>query len=417
MKFAATLVVSCATLLASATAAASVSDASGLIIKLHQSESLAPVLQAHGLALTSRFGLRPIYRVDPVNGAAGEQTLAALRADGRVVYAEPNHALEPPNSLTSVIWAVGDADQQPANVAASVSLRLDIARRYSAGAGVTVAVLDTGLDASHPALAGRVVSGRDFVDNDNDASESADVFGRAWGHGTLVSGLIASVAPQARLMPLRVLDANGRGNVWVLAEAIAYAVDPDGDPQTHDGADVINLSLGTTSPTHLLRDIVQEATCKDDDDDDDWSVKERCERRGGVVVVAAAGNSGNEVAHYPAAEKIDGVLAVAALSGSGLAPYSTRGDFVNIAAPGTRLTGPVPGGGYATWSGSSLAAGLVSGVAALMRSGWASQQWPKATDVASQMISSGSNVCGAGMKQVDAAAALTGTSGPGNVCP
>src|SRR6185295_13063961 len=106
-----------------------------------------------------------------------------------------------------------------------------------------VAVLDSGVDLSHPALAAHLIAGYDFVDGDADPQEAPG--GSGVGHGTHVAGLIALAAPEARIMPVRVLDAEGAGDMWRLARALVWASDPDGDPATPDGADVINLSLTT----------------------------------------------------------------------------------------------------------------------------------------------------------------------------
>ena len=125
------------------------------------------------------------------------------------------------------------------------------------GQPVKIAVLDTGVDFSHPALAGHLLPGFDFVDFDNDPSEVGNQTTGPFGHGTHVAGLIALVAPDAKIIPVRVLDQKGIGNTWVLAEALAYAADPDGNPATHDGADVINLSLSTLRRTRLLRDVLE----------------------------------------------------------------------------------------------------------------------------------------------------------------
>ena len=99
--------------------------------------------------------------------------------------------------------------------------------------------------------------------------------------------------------------------IWVLAEGLRYAVDPDGNPNTNDGATVINLSLGTLRRTQLLEQIVAEVACANDDDDDDDD-DDRCHTTGGAVVVAAAGNSGDSMPQYPAAEAVEGTVAVAA---------------------------------------------------------------------------------------------------------
>ena len=109
-------------------------------------------------------------------------------------------------------------------------IQLSLAHQINRGTGpngpVKVAVLDTGVDTNHVALAGRLLPGWDFVDDDADPSEVGDQQTGPYGHGTHVAGLIALVAPEAKIIPIRVLDRYGVGNIWVLAEALAFAIDP-----------------------------------------------------------------------------------------------------------------------------------------------------------------------------------------------
>src|SRR5947199_130270 len=142
-------------------------------------------------------------------------------------------------------------------------IRLGAAHNVTRGAGVKVAILDTGFDVTHPALAGHMLPGYDFVDNDNDPSEVGDVQHGPYGHGTHVAGLVALTAPAAKIIPIRVLAPDGVGNIWVLAEALAYAIDPDGNPNTDDGAHVINMSLSTPRRTNLLSSILKRASNDD----------------------------------------------------------------------------------------------------------------------------------------------------------
>ncbi|WP_305784113.1 S8 family serine peptidase [Symbioplanes lichenis] len=214
----------------------------------------------------------------------------------------------------------------------------------STGAGVIVAVIDTGVDAGHPDLAGHVLPGIDLVAGTSGTSTDPN------GHGTHVAGTIAAVtgngvgisavAPDAKILPIRVLDADGSGDMSDVATGIVYAAD--------HGADVVNLSLGSTTQLTAVTQAVAYARGK------------------GVTVVAAAGNDGQKgnPASYPGADA--GVLAVAATDSSDqVAAYSTRGSYVDVAAPGTTIVSTYPGG-YATESGTSMASPHVAAVAALL---------------------------------------------------
>jgi subtilisin family serine protease len=229
-------------------------------------------------------------------------------------------------------------------------MKLVEAQADSRGAGVLVAVLDTGADVTHPVLAGRMEPGWNYVADTADVADVAEgvdsdadgVRDAAVGHGTFVSGLVALVAPHARILPARVLDSDGNGNTFVVAEAILDAVQA--------GARVINLSFGTPDTDHSR--VLAEAL--------------RVAENRNVVVVGAAGNTRSTAPHFPASAAT--VCGVAALgSGSQLAYFSNRGPWVQVAAPGDQLVGPMPGGGYAVWSGSSMSSALVSGQGALLR--------------------------------------------------
>jgi subtilisin family serine protease len=233
---------------------------------------------------------------------------------------------------------------------AATRLKLANAQAHSKGSGVLVAVLDTGADTAHPVLVGRTVPGWNYVDDKEDVSDVAEgldsdgdgLRDAAVGHGTFVSGLVALVAPRAQILPARVLDSDGVGNTLAVAEAIVDAV--------RAGAEVINLSFGTSAEVDSRA--VAEAL--------------RVAENNRVVVISAAGNTRSTAPHFPASA--DTVCGVAALgSGSQLAYFSNRGPWVEVAAPGDQLVGPMPGGGYAVWSGSSMSSALVSGQAALLR--------------------------------------------------
>jgi subtilisin family serine protease len=388
-----------------------------IIVMLQPQQEIAPLLIKHQLSLIGRFGSRPIYRLKVIGDAKVKEKIEALRRESVVRSAEPNVKHETPEPLKNVPWTIGGPEAY-ADQWAPRALNLAQAHGVSSGAGVRIAVLDTGVDASHPALAGRVLPGFDFVDFDTDPSESGSPQNRAFGHGTHVAGLLAMVAPDARILPLRILDSDGVGSLWVLAEAMLHAVDPDGNPATDDGAHVINLSLGTLAKTDLFKTVSRLVTCRKggwatidtnggvDGNDKEASAgdKARCAGFGGAVVIAAAGNQASDkIRVYPASEASDGLLSVAASnSDGGLAAFSNFG-WVKVAAPGEGITSALPGGGYATWSGTSMSSALAAGVAALVR---AADPALPVDKVIKRLQDKSSRLCGTKMRQVDAAAAL-----------
>jgi hypothetical protein len=212
----------------------------------------------------------------------------------------------------------------------------------SSGAGAVVAVVDTGIDDSHPDLQGRVLPGYDFVNGDADPQDDN-------GHGTHMSGIIAAqrdngigiagVAPDAMLLPVKVLDAQGSGAYSAVASGITYAVD--------HGARVLNLSLTGPAQSSVLQDAVDYATAHD------------------AVVVAAAGNEGSGLPDYPAAAT--GAVAVAAIDQDDAhAAFSNYGSWIAVAAPGVDIVTTSIGGTYASSSGTSPAAAFGSAVFALL---------------------------------------------------
>jgi subtilisin family serine protease len=395
-----------------------------VLVKLRTTDALAPLLAKYPVTVVSRFGARPIYRLK-VTGTTGVKTvLAKLALEPDVMIAETNPVHQSPEARKNQPWAIG-TPQEYATQWAPQAMRLTDAQRFSTGAGVRVAVLDTGADLTHPLLVGHLLPGYDFVDGDTDPTEMGSVANGAFGHGTHVAGLVAMVAPAARIMPLRVLDPDGFGNAWVLAEALLYAIDPDGNPATDDGAHVINLSLGSLTRTRIIDTIAQIASCapavpddpigdRSDPGYDDDAL--RCGSSNGAVILAAAGNDASKsVKEYPAAEGAYGLVAIAAsASNRQLATFSNFGSWVSVAAPGDAITSAVPGGGYGTWSGTSMASPLAAGTAALVR---ARNLALAPADVAKRVTRASAMLCGTRLRQVDAAAAVLNQVPPDIVCP
>ena len=395
-----------------------------VLVKLRTTNALVPLLGKYSLTLVSRFGSRPIYRLKVIGSARVKDVIAALGSEPDVMIAETNPMHQEPESRRNIAWAIG-TPQAFATQWAPQAMHLADAQQIARGAGVTVAVLDTGVDFGHPLLAGRLLPGHDFVDDDNDPSEVGSAADLGFGHGTHVAGLVAMTAPGAKIMPLRVLDAGGVGNVWVLGEALLYAVDPDGNPATADGAQVINMSLGSLARTRLFDTVAQIVACQPSIPDDpvadlsDAGYDEdrvRCVGGNGAVVVAAAGNDASvSTKQYPAAEGSYGLLAVAASAANGkLATFSNYGTWIDMAAPGDAITSSVPGGGWGTWSGTSMAAPLAAGTAALLRSA-APAMFP--ADVVKRIKRASAGLCGSSLRRVDALAALTDTVPPPPTCP
>lgn len=205
-----------------------------------------------------------------------------------------------------------------------------------------VAVIDSGVRASHPDLVGKVLPGYDFVANDNDANDEN-------GHGTAVAGTVSpgsnnqigvcGVAWSNPILPVRVLDANGSGSYSAIANGIIFAADR--------GAKVINLSLGGTASSRALQDAVNYA----------WNKQS--------VLVAAAGNNGSNIAFYPAA--CTNVVAVSATNVSDTRPtWSNFGSYVDVSAPGVDILSVFGSDQYAAWNGTSFSSPVASGVIALM---------------------------------------------------
>ena len=201
----------------------------------------------------------------------------------------------------------------------------------------------------------------------------------------------------------------------MLAEALLHAVDPDGNPATNDGAQVINMSLGSTTRTKLFDAIAQLASCSLPAPTDPANTftdpgykldRQRCDAFGGAALIAAAGNDASRrVKQYPAAEVAYGLLPVSASNAQRrLAPFANFGSWIELAAPGDRITSAMVGGGWATWSGTSMAAPLAAGVAALVK---AREPGLSAKDLVRRLERMSAALCGTDdQRQIDAAAAL-----------
>lgn len=318
------------------------------------------------------FGLKSVRALDELDTEVASlplselpQALARLRRDPRVIYAEPATRVRaydlPEAGATSPAADAGRKGAVPVNDPlflkqyAPQITQAPVGWQQSKGRGVTVAIVDTGVDPRHPDLQANLVPGFNsltrtaLVKDDN-------------GHGTHCAGVTAAlagnnegitgIAPEAKLMPIKALGEDGGGSDASVAEGIVWAV-------AH-GAHVVSLSLGSPVESRVMRDAVTYALTR------------------GVVVVAAMGNDGTNDRSYPAA--FSGVIAVGATDArDALADFSQWGDWITVSAPGVEVMSTLPTYAadvnrhgypqrYGAMDGTSMATPAVAGLAALIKS-------------------------------------------------
>ncbi len=364
-----------------------------VVVQTKKNADLKPILAALGVtAILDSISADDTYLFSiPFIPATLPPNVLSINQDGPMVLPRfRGIAISGGNSLAAP-WYTG----QPA----FQLIKASSARATSTGRGVIIADIDAAIDVSHPALRGHLTAGYDFVGNSNpkartgatqdqstssfldqstssfldqstssfldqstssfldqstssfldqstssflDQSTSSFLDAGAPGHGhaTMVAGIIAALAPDALIMPLRAFDDTGAGDAFQVAKAIRYAV--------RNGAQVINLSLGLSSDSADVRAAVDFASANN------------------VVVVSSAGNSNSSQPQYPAA--LYGVIGVGATDLNDLkASFSNFGDSIFVMAPGVNIITAYPGG-YAIGSGTSFSSAIVAAEAALLRS-------------------------------------------------
>jgi thermitase len=249
-------------------------------------------------------------------------------------------------------WGTGGQDNLTAVPNSEIFKRIRLSEALvlapKKGTGVKVAVIDSGIDLVHPAFKSKLAPSSDwydFVDKDSTPQEvSGTGKNNGYGHGTSVAGIVLQIAPNAQIMPLRVLTPEGKGDSDNVIAAIDWAV-------SH-GAEVINLSLGTVYLKSLEASI-------------DYATK------AGVFVVASAGNTGDQSVTYPASAMTGagswGEMSVSVGSSDAQdkkSSFSTYGD-IEMTAVGDKVFSPAPGNRAASWSGTSMASPMVAGGFAL----------------------------------------------------
>lgn len=313
-------------------------------------------------ALLQRAGVKARSRIAALNALVltspnRDATLAALKKDPAVLWAEPN-------GVVKLVRPAGEAPRLPLGPRAGGDPMLDqqwgmakieAPAVWSTNPGtpkVRVAVVDTGIYYRHAEFGDRVDPGFDFINRDYDARDDmmhgthcAGIIGAGFndGHG------IVGVAPGVSLLAVKVMDQEGLGTFANIADGIIYAV--------QNRAQIINLSLGAQNTSYVMRQAIEYAV------------------KAGVLVVAAMGNENTDAPSYPAA--YPGVLAVGATKADDTrAGFSNVGSHISVSAPGHRILSTVLYGKYEAVSGTSMAAPHVAGLAALIKG--AQPEWTAA---------------------------------------
>jgi serine protease len=380
-----------------------------VIVALNAGANAEAVASAHGLAY-GYAGYGNAFHV--MRGAAGnERALAAqLKGDAAVAYAEPNY-LRQPTAIDTRLWAFrnpgglnmkftsGASKGQfiPSSYASTLDADEDNVESYAAGgADVVIGSIDTGVDLTHPEFTGRLIAGKDWVNNDNDPSDEE-------GHGTHTTGTMAGstvgvagvsgAAPHVKVYVQRVCGRRGCPTAAIVS-AIRAAAD--------FGVVAMNLSLGGSSESQAEKDAIAYAVGKN------------------ALVIASAGNDGTGTVSCPACDA-NSISVSATTWQDKLASYSNFGPGLDIAAPGgqcysnTTAEGCIysayKGGGYAFLQGTSMAAPQVTGTAAIV----ASVTGLRGSGLRSRLTSTTDNIGSAsqfGAGRVNSYRAVTGSSLP-----
>jgi subtilisin family serine protease len=293
------------------------------------------IARGYGLASLSsqRIALTDstLYRYRIVNGRSVEAVVDTLRADPRIASAQANHVFRLQGTAQAGLAAAQYAVPK---------LQLGEAHKLATGAAIPIAVIDSGVDAAHPELAGAVTESVNVLDGE----------AKPHAHGTAVAGIIGArghltgAAPRSRILAIRAFsgEATKPGAAGTTAHILRALVIAE-----ERGARIVNLSFsGPSDP--MIAKVLQ-------------SGRER-----GMVFVAAAGNGGPKAApSFPALDP--NVIAVTATDAEDrLYPAANRGAYVTLAAPGVDILAPAPGGAYGFQSGTSMAAAYVTSLAALL---------------------------------------------------
>lgn len=339
-----------------------------VIVQIKSGVTPSIVNYRYGTTVVNQLPGTNTYLVMPSVGQTADSIVARMQGDPLLVYAEANYKASQMQTLQSSMYydpasALSTGGGTPASLDkaykqwAFTQIRLKEAHSRSKGWGITVAVVDSGVWTGHPDLAARMLPGRNITNGSNDVTDET-------GHGTFVAGIIAQVAPEAKILPVKVLDSSGLGDVKHAAEGIRWAAD--------NGAQIINISLGTYYQHHELDEAVRHA---------------RDAR--GALVLASAGNNNTSNQRFPAS--YEKTFSVAATDpGNRKASFSNYNkDTIRVTAPGVTIYSTYYKGGFAYGDGTSFSTPQVAGLAALL---WATKPDWKYDNVKGQIESTASEL-------------------------
>jgi thermitase len=290
-----------------------------------------------------RSGVRIHHTIQGINvhvlrvpEGAEEKVAAALMKTGLFTYVEPDFIATTAGTTVTPNDPDFSSQWHLASISAPSAWSITVG-----AAGAPIALIDSGVDSTHPDLSSKLVAGWNFLTGTSNTADDN-------GHGTAVAGVtaaatnngigVAGVSWNNPIMPLVVADSTGSAAYSNVASAIQYAAD--------HGARIINISLGGPSASSAMQSAVNYA----------WSK--------GAVVFAAAGNDTGSTPNYPAA--CTNVVAVSATEPNGtLATFSSYGSYIDLGAPGDNILTTMSGGGYGYWYGTSFSSPIVAATAAL----------------------------------------------------
>ncbi len=323
-----------------------------MVVSMYTGYPISEVNDKYASVTLGAYPEADLYLITVPSGWTEVEFQDSLRADSDVEEAEVNYYQETPEAIRQmVISATGGTVTEYADQQAALRVGVDAAHTRATGLGVTVAILDTGLDVNHPVFAERVSPERfNFLDYNDDVTDTADgidedgdgMIDEGHGHGTMVAGIVHLVAPDATILPIRVLDDEGHGDSYHISKGIRYA-------QFH-GAQILNMSFGVPRHISMIAHELDVVTAA------------------GMVVVAGAGNEDRSSPTYFPADYSKAIMVTALDSADVKASFADYNSKVFVSAPGDGIRSAFPGGGWATGSGCSFATPFVAGEAALLMS-------------------------------------------------